>query len=92
MAPGDLVQGQIDVEKIEVPLAVDNRGLQSFRNWTVVFIKVGDTYEIRPLKLGLSDGRYTEILIGLNPGDNYVVENSYLIKADIEKSGASHDH
>lgn len=92
MAPGDLVNGQIDVEKIDVPLVVDNRALQRFRDWTVVFIQVGDTYEIRPLELGRSDGRYTEVRGGLNVGDHYVVENSYLIKADIEKSGASHDH
>jgi cobalt-zinc-cadmium efflux system membrane fusion protein len=92
MAPGDLVVGQIDVEKIDVPLAVDNRALQDFRDWRVVFIKVGNTYEIRPLELGRSDGRLTEVLDGLNAGDHYVVENSYLIKADIEKSGASHDH
>jgi len=92
MAPGDMVRGQIDVEKVEVPLVVDNRALQGFRDWTVVFIRVGDTYEIRPLALGRSDGRHTEVLAGLDPGDRYVVENSYLIKADIEKSGASHDH
>lgn len=92
MVPGDLVNGYIDVEKIDVLLAVDNRALQSFRDWTVVFIQIGDTYEIRPLELGRSDGRYTEVLNGLNAGDRYVVENSYLIKADIEKSGASHDH
>lgn len=92
MEPGDLVVGQVDVEKIDVPLAVENRALQGFRDWTVVFIEVGDTYEIRPLALGRSDGRLTEVLDGLNTGDHYVVENSYLIKADIEKSGASHDH
>lgn len=92
MAPGDLVQGTIDVEEVEVPLVVDNRALQTFRDWTVVFIKVGDIYEIRPLELGRRDGRYTEVIGGLNAGDHYVVDNSYLIKADIEKSGASHDH
>ena len=54
--------------------------------------QVDDTYEIRPLELGRSDGNLTEVLGGLQAGDRYVVENSYLIKADIEKSGASHDH
>ena len=29
---------------------------------------------------------------GLKPGTRYVTEQSYLIRADIEKSGASHDH
>jgi len=32
------------------------------------------------------------VLGGLEPGTTFVTENSYLIKADIEKSGASHDH
>ncbi|MCA1779755.1 MAG: efflux RND transporter periplasmic adaptor subunit [Xanthomonadaceae bacterium] len=92
LTPGQLISADIVVERIDVPLAVDNRALQAFRDWTVVFIQVGDSYEIRPLKLGRSDGRFTEVLSGLNPGDTYVVDNSYLIKADIEKSGASHDH
>lgn len=92
LTPGLLVAGDLVVDTVEVPLAVDNRALQSFRDWTVVFIQVGDTYEIRPLELGRSDGEITEVLSGLQPGDRYVVENSYLIKADLEKSGASHDH
>ncbi len=92
LSPGDLVTGRIDVETIEGSLVVDRRALQGFRDWTVAFIKVGDTYEIRPLELGVSDERYTQVLAGLDAGDHYVVQNSYLIKADIEKSGASHDH
>lgn len=92
LSPGDLVTGRIDVEAIEGALVVDRRALQGFRDWTVAFIKVGDTYEIRPLELGVSDERHTQVLAGLNAGDHYVVQNSYLIKADIEKSGASHDH
>ncbi|WP_290538426.1 efflux RND transporter periplasmic adaptor subunit [Alcanivorax sp.] len=92
LSPGLLVAGDIVVETLELPLAVENRALQSFRDWSVVFIQVGDTYEIRPLELGRSDGTLTEVLGGLQAGDRYVVENSYLIKADIEKSGASHDH
>lgn len=92
LSPGLLVAGDIVVETVDVPLAVQNLALQSFRDWSVVFIQVGDTYEIRPLELGRSDGTLTEVLGGLKAGDRYVVENSFLIKADIEKSGASHDH
>ncbi|MCO1334357.1 efflux RND transporter periplasmic adaptor subunit [Microbulbifer sp. OS29] len=87
-----MVQGQVVTNENPVPLVVENRALQPFRDWTVVFIKVGEAYEIRPLKLGRSDGAVTEVLSGLNVGDRYVTENSYLIKADIEKSGAAHSH
>ncbi|MEH6544601.1 MAG: efflux RND transporter periplasmic adaptor subunit [Porticoccaceae bacterium] len=90
--PGQLVEAQIVVEEVDVPLVVNKRALQSFRDWTVVFIQIGENYEIRPLELGRSDKTHVEVLSGLNAGDSYVVENSYLIKADIEKSGASHDH
>lgn len=90
--PGLLVEGEVSVAEYSVDLAIDNRAIQQFRDWDVVFIRIGDTYEIRPLDLGRSDGRFTEVLAGLNPGDTYVVENSFLMKADLEKSGAEHSH
>lgn len=90
--PGLLVEGEVGVGDIQVPLMIDNLALQTFRDWQVVFIKVGQIYEIRPLTLGRTDGRFTEVLEGLEAGAEYVVVNSYLIKADLEKSGASHDH
>lgn len=90
--PNQAVEGWVSVADTAVALRVENRALQSLRDWQVVFIKVNDTYEIRPLELGRSDGIYTEVLGGLNAGDEYVVENAYVLKADLEKSGASHDH
>lgn len=91
-SPGLLVEGIVEVEQIPVTLMVDNRAIQTFRDWQVVFIKIGNSYEIRPISLGRTDGNFTEVLEGLNEGDSYVVENSYLIKADLEKDGATHDH
>ncbi|HAJ46936.1 MAG TPA: HlyD family secretion protein, partial [Alphaproteobacteria bacterium] len=46
------------------------------------------TYEVRMLELGRSDGEFVEVLGGIDPGENYVTANSFLIKADIDKSGA----
>ena len=57
-----------------------------------MFIQSGDAYEARPVTVGLSDTRYTEIISGISPGARYVSNNSYLIKADIGKSGAAHNH
>ncbi len=90
--PGQFVEGLVTVSATDVPVAIPRQALQTFRDWEVAFINVGDTYEIRPLELGRSDGDHVEVLDGLKPGDRYVTTNSYLIKADIEKSGASHDH
>ena len=91
-APGTFVQGQIEVGNIDVPLAVRRSGLQPFRDFTVVFAQIGNTYEVRMLELGRQDAEWVEVLGGLQPGTTYVTTNSYVLKADVEKSGASHDH
>lgn len=90
--PGQFVTGTIEVDRYKVPLAVKRTGLQSFRDFTVVYAKVGDEYEVRMLELGRTAGEWVEVLSGLAHGTEYVTENSFIIKADIEKSGASHDH
>lgn len=90
--PGMIVQGNVMVSEREVPLRVRTSALQRFRDFTVVFAKFGNTYEARMLELGDKDGEWVEVKGGLKPGTEYVMENSFLIKADIEKSGASHDH
>ncbi len=90
--PGMVVASEVTVGLREVPLAVKESGLQRFREFTVVFAQVGETYEVRMLELGDRDGEYAEVLGGIKSGTNYVVEQSFLIRQDIEKSGAIHDH
>ena len=90
--PGMAISASVTLSSREVPVAVELAALQRFRDFTVVFAKVGDTYEVRMLELGARDHERVEVLEGLSAGAEYVVEQSFLIKADIEKSGASHDH
>lgn len=90
--PGSAVKARITVERQPAGLVVPLAALQNFRDWEVVFVRIGDSYEVRPVKLGKRDGERVEVLSGIQAGDPVVVEQSYLVKADIEKSGASHDH
>lgn len=90
--PGQFIRGRVTVAEHKVPLAVRKSGIQAFRDFQVVFAHINETYEVRMLELGRRDHDWIEVLGGLKPGTEYVTENSYLIKADIEKSGASHDH
>lgn len=90
--PGRYVSAKITVGEHATALAVKRTGLQTFRDFTVVYAQIGEEYEVRMLDLGLQAGEWAEVLGGLEPGTRYVSENSYVIKADIEKSGASHDH
>lgn len=90
--PGMSVRGEVTIDRRTVPLAVKTEALQAFRDFTVVFAKVGQTYEVRMLELGRKGPLWTEVLSGIKPGQAYVTKGSYVIKANIEKAGASHDH
>lgn len=92
LRPGLFVTGEIVVEEADVPLAVRASALQTFRDWDVVFMGDGGMFEIAILELGRRDEEWVEVLSGLTPGQRYATENSFIIKADILKSGASHDH
>lgn len=90
--PGMGVEGAFQVGAQTAPLAVRTKAIQRFRDFQVVFVKVRDTYEVRMLELGRQTPEWTEVLGGLKPGAEYVTDGAFLIRADIEKSGASHDH
>lgn len=90
--PGLQVNVELIAGTVDVPVAVATTALQKVRDWTVVFGRYGEYLEARPLELGRSDGEYVEVVSGLNAGEVYAAANSFLIKADLEKSGASHDH
>lgn len=90
--PGLPVNIELVSEEIKVPLAVSIEGLQSLRDWNVVFGRYGEYFEARPLALGRRDDKYVEVLNGIEVSTRYAAGNSFLIKADIGKAGASHDH
>jgi len=89
---GQFISAEILLDSYNVPMAVKAAGLQSFRDFTVVYAKVDEQYEVRMLDLGRKVGPWVEVLGGIAAGTEYVAKNSYIIKADIDKSGASHDH
>ena len=92
LRPGQFIRGHVTIAEHDVALAVRQSALQRFRDFQVVFARFDDTYEVRMLELGRRNHEWIEVLGGIEAGTQYVTKNSYLIKADIEKSGASHDH
>jgi membrane fusion protein, heavy metal efflux system len=89
---GGAVEARITLRASPVALKLPLSAIQRSRDLPVAFIRRGDVYQIRPLTLGQSDGTWAEVKAGLNPGDEVVIAQSFLIKADLEKAGASHEH
>lgn len=92
LVPGLMVEAHIVTGQFPANLAVSRNAIQEIEGRQGVFIKDGETYSFTPLVLGRQDDAFVEILEGLAEGQEYVSDNSYLLKADLEKSEAEHDH
>lgn len=89
---GQLITARIFENQSMKPMVVREDALQTFRDWDVVFIRVGNDFEARPLELGDKYNGFVEVKSGLKAGQVYAAGNSYLLKAELGKSGATHDH
>lgn len=89
---GMTVRGDVVLSEREVPVAVKSAAIQRQEGATVVYVKEGETYEARKIEVGDNDGEWAEILAGVQAGEEYVATNSFVVKADIGKSAAGHEH
>jgi cobalt-zinc-cadmium efflux system membrane fusion protein len=90
--PGTFVKANIMTEKMDVPLVITKEAIQSSEGQIFVFVVTPEGFEKRMIKLGLSDQDHVQILSGLKPGDQYVANKSFLLKAELGKSTAEHEH
>ena len=90
--PGMHLKADVHTGRRSAPMAVHRDALQEFRGMPVVFARYGDIFEVRMLELGQRDDEFVEVLGGIEPGTEYVSRNSFVVKADVLKDGASHDH
>ena len=90
--PGAAVKARIVVATTPAAQVVPLSALQTMDGKDVVFVRQGDTYAARAVTLGARDAGRVEVLSGLTVGEDVVVEQSYVVKADIGKAGASHEH
>ena len=78
--------GQMDVNRVSVPADA----IQVVDGRDVVFRRVKGGFQVQPISIGeRSAGRVT-ILSGLEPGTPIAMENTFFLKAQLEKEGASH--
>jgi cobalt-zinc-cadmium efflux system membrane fusion protein len=55
-------------------------------------VRNGDKFDVREVELGNRDEEHVEVVFGLMPGDVYAAKNSFVIKAELSKGSASHEH
>jgi len=86
------VTAAIVVDRVAAAVAVPEEAIVRMRTGPAVFRARGTTFALQPVTPGRSDGTWTEIVEGLAAGDSIAVKNAFLLKAELGKSEASHDH
>jgi cobalt-zinc-cadmium efflux system membrane fusion protein len=92
LLPDQYVDAAVVLDAVKVDIAVRNTALQRIEDATIVFLQKGDTFIAQPVTTGRSDDDYTEILTGLESGATYASGNTFLLKAELGKSSAAHEH
>lgn len=92
LRPGLFVTAEISTGETDAPVAVKLAAIQTLKEKTVVFVEEGDAFEAREVELGARDNTHVEVLSGLLPGDKYVSDNSFILKAELGKEEAEHEH
>jgi cobalt-zinc-cadmium efflux system membrane fusion protein len=89
---GLFVTGRAVLSARPVDIAISADAIQTLEGRTVVFVRDGETFGGREVELGGRDADWIEVRFGLLPGDVYAARNSFVIKAEIGKGSAAHEH
>ena len=92
LRPGLFITGRLALSAKKVGVVVKSSALQSIENRTVVFVRNGEKFEARDVEVGDRDPELVEIVFGLLEGDLYAAQNSFIVKAEMAKGSAEHEH
>ncbi len=93
---GMAVKAQVFAAAPRETVAIPTTAVLDENGINVVFVMTGgESFERRPVRLGMRDGDWVEVIEGLEPGSRVVSRGAYLVKlaaADTGKIGHGHAH
>lgn len=98
LRPGVFAQAEIELGRPgggEPVLAIPDAAVQTVEGASAVFVPVpGEegTFAKRAVSVGKAVGGFVPVLSGLQEGELLVVEGSFILKAELGKSTAEHQH
>lgn len=90
--PGNYACAHIGCDTTNVPILVPKDAIQTIEGNAVVFVNTPEGFAPREVTLGRSDNSQVEVLSGLSPNETYACKNTFLLKADLKKHEAEHEH
>ena len=89
---GDFAAVQLIGGSQEANLIVPRDALQAIRGAKAVFVSEGEGFKMRAVTTGREDSANVEILSGLDFGETIATGNTFILKAELGKAEAEHQH
>lgn len=89
--PGSFVKVSIATGQISCPVLISKSAIQKMEGNDYAFVSTEKGFEKREVQLGKSDQYNVEVLSGILPGEKYVANHSFLLKAELNKELEGHD-
>jgi cobalt-zinc-cadmium efflux system membrane fusion protein len=90
--PGSFVTAEIPIDETVAAVVVPKTALQSIKGEAVVFVRTENGFEARKIATGRLDARLVEVTDGLSAGERIATSNTFVLKADLGKAEAEHEH
>ena len=90
--PGTFITAEVPLGGAPSNVMISKKALQTIKGTPTVFVRDADGFEARPVRTGREDDDDIEIVNGLSPGETIAIDNSFVLKAELEKGEAEHDH
>ena len=91
LRPGLYVDGEVVTGQIEAEVAVANGALQQSKTKQSSLLRKATHLKPREVTIGVKDSDRTQVTKGLEAGERYVAENSFVMKAELGKGEAEHE-
>jgi cobalt-zinc-cadmium efflux system membrane fusion protein len=92
LRPGSFVTAEIPGRAITAGITVPKTALQTIKDDAVVFVRTTHGFEPRKIATGRDDSRSVEVISGLSAGERIATANTFILKAELGKSDAEHQH
>ena len=93
LKPGTFVTGVIDSGNTTgTSLLIKKTAVQEMDGSKVVFLKKDGGFKAQIIQIGEENSGYIEVLSGLSSGQSYVSENSFMLKAEMQKGEMEEGH
>jgi cobalt-zinc-cadmium efflux system membrane fusion protein len=90
--PGLFVTASLIASETPVAVLVPKTATQTLDGQPNVFVQTPEGFAPRPVTLGRANETHVEITAGLQAGERYATTETFILKAELGKGAAAHEH